>query len=122
MIKKFWHVGVTVDDLDEAITQYELLGFTVEERFEKPEPHAFAAIVSHPNGSSLELWQWLDSTHPQVAYIKSHLAFISDDIEEDVKKLVQQGGEVVIPMTKGVLVTYTYIRDKSGNYIELAKE
>ncbi|MFI5270587.1 MAG: VOC family protein [Candidatus Saccharimonadales bacterium] len=122
MIKKFWHVGLTVKNLDEAITQYALLGFTVSKRFEKPEPHGYAAIVDHPNGSSLELWQWIDTVHPQVEYIKKHLAFISDNIEEDIEKLVAQGCEVVIPKTEGVLVFYSYVRDPSGNYIEIAQD
>ena len=121
MIKKFWHVGVTVQDLDEAIAQYEKLGFELEKKFEKPEPHGLAAIVKHPNGSSLELWQWLDKDHPQVAFISNHLAFLSDDIDSDVQKLIDAGGRVVIPKTKGVLVTYAYVQDKDGNYIEIAE-
>lgn len=122
MIKKFWHTGVTVKDLDKAIAEYELLGFKVTKRFEKPEPHANAAIVEHHNGSSLELWEWLDTTHPQVEYIKSHLAFMSDNLEEDIEKLVKEGCEVVIPKTEGVLVLYSYVRDPSGNYVEIAQE
>ena len=122
MIKKFWHAGVTVNNLDEAISQYEILGFKLTRKFEKPEPHANAAIVDHPNGSALELWEWIDHDHPQVEYIKSHLAFISDNLEEDIDKLVKVGCEVVIPKTEGVLVTYSYVRDPSGNYVEIAQE
>jgi len=122
MIKKFWHTGVTVKDLEKAIAEYEVLGFKVTKRFEKPEPHANAAIVEYYNGSALELWEWIDTTHPQVEYIKSHLAFMSDDLEADVEKLVEQGCEVVIPKTKGVLVLYSYVRDPSGNYVEIAQE
>ncbi|MCA9341559.1 VOC family protein [Candidatus Saccharibacteria bacterium] len=122
MIKKFWHTGVTVKDLEKAIAEYEVLGFKVAKKFEKPELHANAAIVEHPNGSALELWEWIDGTHPQVEYIKSHLAFMSDNLEEDIEKLVKQGCEIVIPKTEGVLVLYSYVRDPSGNYIEIAQE
>jgi predicted enzyme related to lactoylglutathione lyase len=122
MIKKFWHAGVTVKDLEKAIAQYELLGFKLTKRFEKPEPHANAAIVEHQNGSALELWEWIDINHPQIQFIKSHLSFISDDLDEDIDKLVKQGCEVVIPKTEGVLVLYSYVRDPSGNYIEIAQE
>jgi predicted enzyme related to lactoylglutathione lyase len=122
MIKKFWHAGITVKNLDKAIAQYETLGFKLAKRFEKPEPHANAAIIEHSNGSALELWEWIDYEHPQVEYIKSHLAFVSDNIEEDIEKLVKQGCEVVIPKTEGVLVFYSYVRDPSGNYIEIAQE
>ena len=43
-------------------------------------------------------------------------------IDEDVDNLVKNGAKVVIPKTKGVLVTYVYIQYKSGNYIEIAQE
>lgn len=122
MIKKFWHVGVTVNNLDNAIAQYELLDFKVTKRFEKPEPQANAAIVEHANGSALELWEWIDGEHHQVEYIKSHLAFLSDNLDEDIAKLVEQGCEVVIPRTEGVIVLYSYVRDPNGNYIEIAQE
>jgi predicted enzyme related to lactoylglutathione lyase len=122
MITKFWHTGITVKDLDKAISQYELLGFKLTRKFEKPEPHANAAIVEHHNGSALELWEWIDHDHPQVEYIKSHLAFMSDNLDEDITKLVEQGCEVVIPKTEGVLVLYSYVRDPNGNYVEIAQE
>lgn len=122
MIMKFWHTGVTVKDLDKAIAEYELLGFEVTKKFEKPEPHANVAMIEHHNGSTLELWEWLDSKHPQVEYIKSHLAFMSDNLEEDIERLVKQGCEIVIPKTEGVLVLYSYVQDPSGNYIEVAQE
>ncbi len=121
MIKKFWHVGVSVKDLDKSIAQYRKLGFKVVDRFEKPEPHALAAELEHSNGSGVELWQWLDEKHPQVEFIKSHIAFASDDIDNDVQTLVDQGCEIVIPKTKGIIVTYTFVRDPSGNYIEIAE-
>jgi catechol 2,3-dioxygenase-like lactoylglutathione lyase family enzyme len=120
MIKKFWHVGMTVKSLDDSIVQYKKLGFEVVDKFEKPEPHAMAAILTHPNGSGIELWQWLDLDHPQVEFIKSHLAFISNDQDADVQKLVDEGWEIVIPKTTGVIVTYVFLRDPSGNYVEIA--
>ena len=121
MIKKFWHVGLTVKNLDQAIEQYQKLGFELIDKFEKDEPHAYAAQLKHPSGSGIELWQWLDEKHPQVEFIKNHLAFVSDDINGDVKMLVDQGFEIVIPKTKGITVTYVFVRDPSGNYIEIAE-
>ncbi|MDB5160818.1 MAG: hypothetical protein JWO96_198 [Candidatus Saccharibacteria bacterium] len=120
MIEKFWHVGVTVKDLDKSIDHYKKLGFAVVDKFEKGEPHAFAAELTHPNGSGLELWQWLDPDHPQVEFIKDHLAFVSSDQDADVQELVDQGWEIVIPKTTGVKVTYVFLRDPNGNYVEIA--
>jgi hypothetical protein len=101
---KFWHVGLTVDNLEESIPQYEQLGLEVKDKFEKDTPHALAALMIGPNGAGVELWQWLDSSHPQVEYIKNHVAFLSDDPRKDVQVLVDSGCKVVIPETIGKIV------------------
>src|SRR5581483_8419658 len=116
MITRFWHVGMTVDDLDKAVEQYEVLGYKVTQRFDKEEPQAIAAHLEHPTGSDIELWQWQDRQHLHVQFMKNHIALISDNIDDDVWALVEQGAEVVIPKTTGVLVTFVFVRDPSGNY------
>lgn len=122
MITKFWHTGFTVEDLDEAIKQYQALGFKLVQKIDKPEPKAVAAFMDHPNGSGIEIWQWFDKEHPQVEFIRNHLAFVSDDLDNDVEKLKEQGFEVVIPKTEGVVVDYVFVRDKSGNCFEIATD
>ncbi len=121
MIRKFWHVGLSVENLDKAIAEYKKLGFNVAQKFEKPEPKAHAAHLTHPNGSGIEMWEWIDHDHPQVEFIKNHIAFQSDNIDKDIESLVAQGWEVVIPKTVGVTVTYSFVRDPSGDYIEIAE-
>lgn len=120
MIIKFWHVSLSVKNLEEAIPDYKELGFKVEERFDMKEPRAFAAMLKHKNGSGLEIWQWVDKDHPQVEFIKNHTAFISDDQDSDVQKLVGEGWRIVIPKTTWDSVTYVFLRDPSGNYVEIA--
>jgi len=118
---KFWHVGLTVSDLDESISRYEELGLNVVDKFEKDQPHAQAALMLGATGVGVELWQWLDEDHPQVKIIKNHIAFLSDDPREDVKKLEKRGCRIVIPETVGKLVTYTFLEDPDGKYIEIAE-
>lgn len=122
MITRFWHVGLEVDDLEKGIVEYQKLGFFVKQRFEKDEPKSLAAHMDHPNGSSIELWQFIDKSHELVRYIKQHMAFVSDDLDKDIQDFVSNGYELVIPKTVGVTVTYAYIKDSSGNYIELAEQ
>ncbi|HEY1645632.1 MAG TPA: VOC family protein [Candidatus Saccharimonadales bacterium] len=121
MITTFLHTGIEVEDLDKAITLYIKLGFHVVNRFEKPEPRAYVAQLESENVTGVELWQFMDTKHPQVEYIRQHIAVASDNLEADIKELVRQGCEVVIPITKGVTLTYAFLRDPSGNYIEIAK-
>jgi catechol 2,3-dioxygenase-like lactoylglutathione lyase family enzyme len=65
MATKFWHVGLSVDDLDKAIEQYEKLDLKVVDKFEKDQPHALVALLIGPNGTGIEAWQWLDKSDPQ---------------------------------------------------------
>lgn len=117
----FWHIGLTVKDLDKAIDQYESLGLKLVDKFEKPEPHANAALMIGKNGSGVELWQWIDKSHPQVEFIKSHIAFLSDSPREDVTELKKLGCKIIIPETVGMIVTYTFLEDPNGAYIEIAQ-
>lgn len=121
MSMKFWHGGLSVDDLNKAVAQYENLGLRVVDKFEKDEPHAMAALLVGENGAGVELWHWLDESHPQVRFIKNHIAFLSDSPREDVAKLEEQGCKVVIPETVGKVVTYTFLQDPNGTYIEIAE-
>ncbi len=121
MIKGYLHTAFEVDDIDQAIAFYEQLGFSIKKQFDKPEPQAKAAHITDKSGATFELWQFIDKDHPQVEIIRRHVAFESDSLEEDVQKLVEQGCELVIPITKGVTLTYAFVRDPSGNYIEIGQ-
>lgn len=122
MIRKFWHVGFGVEDIDKAIEEYESLGFKLVQKFEKDEPKSKAAHLTHPNGSGIEMFQFLDKNHPQVEFIKQHMAFVTDNIDEDIKKLQDSGCKIAIPKSVGVTVKhFAFLRDPNGQYIELAE-
>lgn len=121
MIRGFLHNAFEVKDIEQAISFYQQLGFEVKKRFNKPEPKAKAAHIANDEGDTFELWQFIDKEHPQVEFIRRHIALESDELGEDVKRLVDQGCELVIPITKGVTLTYAFIRDPSGNYIEIGQ-
>ncbi len=121
MIGKFLHTGFEVNDLEEAVKFYKKIGFTLEKQFDKPEPKAKVATVINTDRTTFELWQFIDKDHPQVQYICQHIAFETDDLDGDTKKLVEAGCGVVIPKTRGVTLTYTFVRDPSGNCIELGQ-
>jgi len=121
MIKGFMHVGFEVDDIDRALEFYKQLGFELKRQFDKPEPEAKAAHIANASGETFELWQFIDKDHPQVEFIRQHIAFESDNLEEDIQNFVEQGCELVIPVTKGVTMTYAFVRDPSGNNIEIGQ-
>jgi catechol 2,3-dioxygenase-like lactoylglutathione lyase family enzyme len=122
MITRMSHIGIEVQDIDEAVQFYKTMGFQLTLRFEKPEPKANAAHLVSPDGSMVELWQFLDKSHPQVEFIKRHIAVESNSLEADLDTFVKQGCQIVIPITKGVTMTYAFIRDVDGNYIEVTQK
>ena len=121
MLLRVLHTGIAVNDLDKAIELYESLGFSIVNRFEKPEPKAHVATVRQGE-AAYELWQFEDREHPQVAYIKSHVAIYSDDLPGDIKKLTADGYTLVIPITEGVVLRYAFVQDVSGTCYEIATE
>lgn len=121
MLKKVLHTGVEVADLTKAIELYKSLGFEVTKEFDKPEPKAKVAIVARGE-ASFELWQFEDKEHPQVAFIRNHVAIYSDDLENDVQRLVDSGHNLVIPVTEGVVLRYAFVQDAAGACYEIATE
>jgi catechol 2,3-dioxygenase-like lactoylglutathione lyase family enzyme len=115
------HAGFVVKDLEQSISLYEKLGFTLARRFEKPEPKALVASLKDANGVGLELWQFAEE-HPLNSYIGRHIAFMCDDVRADAKTLIEAGFKEVIPYTEGVILNYVFVQDEYGTTFELAEE
>ncbi len=123
MLKEVLHTGIGVNNLEASVELYTKLGFTIRNKFEKPEPSA-SVVTVEKDGAAYELWKFHDTDHPQVEFIKNHIAIYSDDLENDVKALEEQGYTVVIPITVGVTLKYAFLRDPAGATYEIgtAKE
>ena len=121
MLKKVLHTGIQVDNLEKSIELYRSVGFEVMNRFEKPVPHARVALVQKGE-TAFELWEFEDQTHPHVAHIRNHVAFFSDDLEKDVKAMVNLGYKLVIPIKEGVTLRYAFVCDKAGAMYEIATD
>lgn len=119
MLKRVLHTGIRVENLNKAINLYESLGFKVANRFEKPEPNARVVTVQKGD-TAFELWEFVDTEHPQVQYIQNHVAIFSDDLESDTEVMVKQGYKLVIPITEGVVLRYAFVQDKTGATYEIA--
>jgi methylmalonyl-CoA/ethylmalonyl-CoA epimerase len=119
MLKHILHTGVEVADLDNAIALYKSLGFEIHNKFEKPEPKASVATLKKGD-VAFELWRFHDKEHPQVAYIRNHVAIYSNDLENDARQLVASGYKLVIPVTEGVIMRYVFVQDAAGTCYEIA--
>lgn len=115
MLKSVLHTGIEVADLAKSIELYKSLGFELANEFVKPEPKAKVATVKKDD-TAFELWQFEDKEHPQVAFIRSHVAIYSDDLENDVQQLIDSGYKVVIPVTEGVILRYAFVQDPASAF------
>lgn len=115
MLKHILHTGIEVADLVKSVELYKSLGFEVANEFEKPEPKAKVTTVKKGD-TAFELWQFEDKNHPQVAYIRNHIAIYSNDLEQDVQQFVGGGFKLVIPITEGVILRYAFVQDPAGAF------
>ena len=119
MLKRILHTGIAVSDLENSIKLYESLGFNVTTRFEKPELEAKVVMVTKDD-TTFELFEFGNINHPQVEFIRNHVAIYSDSLEKDVDELLGKGYKLTIPITEGVIFRYAYIQDKVGTNYEIA--
>lgn len=124
----FHHGGVSVPDLDEAISWYdEILGFALERRFEVPG--AKAAYLLR-DGLRIELFQAEGAAplpearrHPRsdlLTHGNKHVAFSVGDYDRFRSRLVTKGIEIVLDVGE-LFGRGFFIRDNSGNVIEFVE-
>jgi catechol 2,3-dioxygenase-like lactoylglutathione lyase family enzyme len=119
---KLSHVAFRVENIEDAISQWEKFGFTLERRFAKSDPDALVAFLYDETGGRIELWQYSDEKHPKSARRARHIAFNSDDIRKDAQDLMSTGFKEVTPFTEGVTVNYMFLEDNFGMAFELTEE
>jgi catechol 2,3-dioxygenase-like lactoylglutathione lyase family enzyme len=121
MLKKVLHTGLAVPNLESSIKMYESLDFKLDKKFHKPDIDADVAIVMR-HETAFELFEFHNQNHPQVEFIRNHIAIYSDAIEEDINKLLGQGYQLTIKITEGVIFRFAYLQDQSGTNYEIATE
>ena len=118
------HVAFNVEDpLSMARWYVEHLGFEVKRRvMEAPWAHF---LVDSSGSTMIEIYgnkeaEALD--FPNLSPAAVHLAFVSEDIESDVQKLVAEGGTCesgVLPLPGGD--SMAFVRDPWGFTLQLVK-
>lgn len=105
----------------EAITFYENLGFELSKQFHKPGLDAEVDMMTKGE-ATYEIFQFNQTDNPEVQFIRNHIAIYSDDLENDVKKLVDQRYKITVPITDGVVFRYAFLQDSVGVNYEVATE
>lgn len=121
MLTHLLHNGLTVPDLERSKKFYGSLGFEVIKEFHKSDINADVAMVQKGD-TTLELFEFHGSDNPQVEFIRNHIAFYSDSLEDDVEALVNAGYKITIPITEGMVFRFAYVQDEVGTNYELATQ
>jgi catechol 2,3-dioxygenase-like lactoylglutathione lyase family enzyme len=141
MPPRFWHVGLTVTDLDASTRFYrDIIGMAEGPRIPAATPQ-FAALVNLPgatlnsvfltlDGFTLQLLQYLTRTgktlalgHNQIG--SPHLSFFVPDAAAKYQSLTLQGG---VRITSGIITSASkkirsfYIADPDGVPVEFVEE
>ncbi len=93
------HVGLAVDDLEQAVATYErLFGAEVESR---AEGDGLRGVMVRVGGDRIELLASGDEETPIGRFLSRrgpgmhHVAYSSDDIRADLRSLAEQGVELI---------------------------
>ncbi|SDI27216.1 Catechol 2,3-dioxygenase [Alteribacillus persepolensis] len=145
--RSFCHVGVSVTNIDKAMAWYEnVFGFTAVSSpvtFKKDDPNMGPVLtdllgkeikevkIAHLGGSGgvgLELFEFIDPKSERYTsheYWKDgifHVSIIDPNIEEMVKKIVENGGKQrseIWESVPGTEYKMVYCEDPDGNLIEI---
>lgn len=133
MLKRIDHIGIAVEDLDEAIVFYrDRLGLalqTVEEIPSRGLKIAFFKIgevlieLLAPMGDGSEISKFLDKRGPGI----HHMALATDDMAVDTNRLRRQGVRLLSEEPRigaeGFPIIFAHPRDtKSGVLLELIEK
>lgn len=128
---KYHHVGISVPDLEAAINWYRtMLGFEVERR--EPFPPLQGKVAFMRRGDmAFEIFEVPgaaplpeDRRIPNkdlLTHGNKHVAFAVKDVRATVEILKERGADVVFVLDIGG-GTVSFIRDNSGNLIELFQQ
>lgn len=127
----FHHGGVSVPDIEAAITWYgQVLGFVVEKRFAIEQANAKAAMI-RKGPLRFELFEAAgaaplpeDRRHPPrdiQTHGNKHVAFRVEDLEAFLTEMVAKGADIAF-VVREEFGKGCFIRDCAGNLIEFVEE
>jgi Glyoxalase/Bleomycin resistance protein/Dioxygenase superfamily len=120
MLIKLHHVGIESENLENSIEQYKLLGYFLNERFNMPEHSIKGAMLSSPDKEvMLELIECKNPSSELGIKAKNHFAFLSDDIDQDIKSMIDAGFMISYPKVTSQEEVFIYLEDINKNQIEL---
>lgn len=132
MLKKIEHLGIAVESIEVSLKVYETLLGTSCYKLEQVESEGVKTAFLQIGESKIEL---LEATIPESPIAKflskkgkgiHHIAFETDNIEEEIKRLVEQGFELIHQTPKdgadNKRIAFLHPKSTDGILVELCQE
>ena len=131
MIKRIEHVGIAVEDMDEAIQPFEAL-FGKSYKEEIVESEFVRTVFIQVGESKIELLEATDERSAIAKFLEKnrqgfhHVAFEVDDIETELKRLNQEGFQLIHETPKdgadNKRIAFLHPKSTNGLLVELCQE
>lgn len=131
-MRKIEHIGIAVENMDEAISTYENLLSTKCYKVEEVQSENVKTAFFKVGESKIELLEATDPESPIAKYITKrgkgmhHIAFDVEDIESEIKRLEELGFQLIQKSPKNgadnKLIAFLHPKSTEGTLVELCQE
>ncbi len=132
MLKKIEHLGIAVDSIEESLKMYESLLGTSCYKLESVESEGVKTAFLQIGESKIELLEATNSDSPIAKFLSKkgkgihHIAFETDNIEDEIERLVTQGFELIHQTPKdgadNKRIAFLHPKSTDGILVELCQE
>ena len=132
MLKKIEHLGIAVDSIEESLKIYESLLGTSCYKLESVESEGVKTAFLQIGESKIELLQATNSDSPIAKFLSKkgkgihHIAFETDDIEDEIERLLAEGFELIHQTPKdgadNKRIAFLHPKSTDGILVELCQE
>jgi methylmalonyl-CoA/ethylmalonyl-CoA epimerase len=132
MIKKIEHLGIAVNSIEESVGVFETLLGTKCYKIEGVASEGVKTAFLQIGESKIELLEATNSESPIAKYLAKkghgvhHIAFDTNDIESEIKRLTEQGFELIHTTAKdgadGKIIAFLHPKSTEGILIELCQD
>jgi methylmalonyl-CoA/ethylmalonyl-CoA epimerase len=132
MIKKIEHLGIAVENINASLKVYETLLGTTCYKVEEVESEGVKTAFLQVGESKIELLEATNQESPIAKFLSKkgkgihHIAFDTDDIESEIKRLKNEGFELIHQSPKNgadnKIIAFLHPKSTDGILVELCQE
>jgi methylmalonyl-CoA/ethylmalonyl-CoA epimerase len=131
-MKKIEHIGIAVKDIEQSNNLFRALFGKAHYKIEEVESEGVKTSFFECGPNKIELLQATNKNSPIAKFIEKkgegihHIAFAVDDIEEEIKRLTDEGFEMIHKVPKkgadNKLIAFLHPKSSNSVLIELCQD